>query len=499
MSYFRGVVVRSALLLLLVLLSGCSERETQLEVRFGISSAPLNLDPRFATDATSERINRLLYQPLVEFDEAARPVPAMARWERLTPNHYRFYLKVDRAPFINGRRPTADDVLTTYANVLNPATASPHRTTLERIVQLRLIDAETIDFHIKIADPLFPAYLTLGILPAELIKQDHDFSHSPQGSGPFKFADWPEEGNLALMRRRDHQLFRFLRVADPTVRLLKLMHGEIDMVQNDLPPELIGYLKQQPEIAVTQRNGINFSYLGLNLSDKATAKLKVRRAIAHAIDRQTIIRTLFNDGAVTANAMLPTQHWSGYRGNSPYRYDPAAARALLTEAGYGENNRLKLVYKSSSDPLRLRLATVLQHQLQAVGIDLEIRSYDWSTLFGDIKAGRFQLYSLAWVGIRTPDIFRYAFHSESLPPSGANRGRFIDHTADHLIESAETSETLQGQAQHYRSLQQYLLEQLPYIPLWYEHQTVASRRFIKGYRLAADGNYDGLTEVVLER
>lgn len=126
---------------------------------------------------------------------------------------------------------------------------------------------------------------------------------------------------------------------------------------------------------------------------------------------------------------------------------------------------------------------------------MKLQSYDWGTFYGDIKAGRFQLYSLAWVGIKTPDIFRYAFHSESLPPEGANRGRLADPQTDRLLEAAEKAATLDAQAASYRAVQARLLEVLPYVSLWYEDHVVATRAGIAGYQLARDGNYDGLLQV----
>ena len=105
------------------------------------------------------------------------------------------------------------------------------------------------------------------------------------------------------------------------------------------------------------------------------------------------------------------------------------------------------------------------------------------------------MYSLAWVGIKTPDIFRYAFHSTSLPPEGANRGRLVSPRVDELIEAAEQGDSLPAQAAVYRSVQQELLQQLPYIPLWYEDHVFAARTDITGYRLARDGNFDGLQQV----
>jgi len=130
-----------------------------------------------------------------------------------------------------------------------------------------------------------------------------------------------------------------------------------------------------------------------------------------------------------------------------------------------------------------------------VGIDARIQSYDWGTFFGDIKAGRFQLYGLTWVGIRTPDIFRYAFHGDSVPPEGANRGRYRNERVDGLIETTRVEPDLARQAELYREVQSILLADLPYIPLWYEDQFLAARRAVRGYRLAPDGNYDSLAEV----
>ena len=105
------------------------------------------------------------------------------------------------------------------------------------------------------------------------------------------------------------------------------------------------------------------------------------------------------------------------------------------------------------------------------------------------------MYSLAWVGIKTPDIFRYAFHSDSLPPEGANRGRLKDYALDRLIEAAEQEMTLDKQAESYRLVQARLLEELPYIPLWYEDHVYAAGEHIQGYQLSRDGNYDSLVRV----
>ncbi|MCG8035634.1 MAG: ABC transporter substrate-binding protein, partial [Candidatus Thiodiazotropha taylori] len=246
-----------------------------------------------------------------------------------------------------------------------------------------------------------------------------------------------------------------------------------------------------------QHPGSNYTYIGFNLQDPLTGKLQIRRAIAHAIDRQAIIHWVMQGAARQAGSLFPPEHWASDQ-LAPYEYNPDKARALLAELGYSDKNPLRLTYKTSSDPFRIRLATVIQSQLKAVGIDIDLRSYDWGTFFGDIKQGNFQLYSLSWVGIRTPDIYRDIFASDSLPPSGANRGRYASRTVDQLLKRAEQTSSLSAQAELYHQVAAELHRDLPYIPLWYEDQLSAQGRRIEGYKLMSDGNYDGLAQVKLK-
>lgn len=489
------MVMRWAVLLWSLTVAACSAPDGDA-IRFGLASAPANLDPRFATDATSERINRLLYARLVDFDQQARPLPSLASWEQLSDTRYRFHLRDQGRRFHNGERLTAGDVAATYRSVLAPDSGSPHRGTLSMIARIEVSDDDTLDFFLQRADPLFPGYLSIGIVPASGIEAGFPFHRQPVGSGPFRFVAWPQAGKLELARIEDGQALVFEQVQDPTMRVLKLLRGEVHLLQNDLPPELLDYLAGQDGIQVRRARGGNFAYLGFNLADPATGRWPVRRAVALAIDRQAIIRHVFRGGARPASALLPPEHWAGAPGLEETRRDLAQARALLREAGYDADRPLRLSYKTSSDPFRLRVATVLQQQLAEAGIEVDIRSYDWGTFYGDIKAGRFQMYSLAWVGVKSPDIFRYAFHSASLPPEGANRGRLNDAQIDALIGRAMRAPALSGQAALYRELQALLLERLPYVPLWFEDQFFAARNGIQGYALDTHGDYDALLHTV---
>ncbi len=482
------------LLAALIFISACTQEDNHA-IRFGLESAPVTLDPRFSTDATSYRITRLIYRSLVDFDDNFQFIPDLANWEMLNPKHYRFTLGNIGRKFHHGERLTADDVKATYDYVLENKNASPHRGSIEVIESIAVIDEDIIDFILKRPDPLFPGRLVIGILSASLIASDHPFNRQPIGSGPVELQDWSSDGDLLLKRQSDNQLFNFITVKDSTVRILKLLRGELDIIQGDIPREMLSWLEKQDKSHIEKARGNTFTYMGFNMADPVTSHLPVRQAIAHAINRAEIIEHVMGNTARLAGAMLPPEHWSGNTELSGVAFDPEEAKRLLKLAGFDENHPLEIVYKTSNNPFRVRLATIIQYQLKQVGIQVEVRSYDWGTFYGDIKAGRFQMYSLSWVGLKIPDIFRYVFHSTSLPPNGANRGRFKDAIADAMIEAAESKQDLTEQAKLYQDLQAYLHEQLPYIPLWYEDNILVTAKDISGYALASDGNYDGLLTV----
>lgn len=489
--------IPAGIFVLVILISGCGERETDT-IRFGLATPPVTLDPRFATDATSYRITRLIYSSLVDFDESHRPRPSLASWEQLSPLRYRFRLQGPRK-FHDGTALDSDDVVATYRSVLDRDNASPHRGSLENIRSIDAPSPHVVDFELAEPDPLFPGLLVIGIMPADLIETLDGISEAPVGSGPFAVDGPPNEVRLRLRRVADGQLIEFVTIRDATVRALKLLHGEIDLMQGSMTPELVAWLDRRDGIAATYRPGTTFTYLGFNLDDAETGQPSVRRAVAHAVDRAALTKYMFGGHARLAQAIFTPDHWAGHAGLEAIAYSPARAREMLTALGYGETRPLRLSYKTSSDHFRLRIATAIQDQLARVGIELEISSYDWGTFYADVKAGRFQMYSLSWVGLKQPDIFRYAFHSSSVPPVGANRGRYRADEIDSLIEAAEATADLPERAELYRRIQQRLLVDLPYVPLWYEDNTLIYRDSIAGYDTGIDGYYDRLADVYRTR
>jgi len=469
--------------------------ETDVETfRIGLTAAPVTLDPRYATDVVSYRITRLIFDAPVDFDEARSPVPALTRWDVVTPRHYRFEIVGDPR-FTGGARVTAADIAATYGSVIAEGSVSPHKGGLAHIERIDVIDADTLDFHLARPDPMFPGRLVIGVLPADATSTGRAARAPPPGSGPFTFEAWPTEQRLLLTRRRDGARFEFLTLKDMTVRVLKLARGEIDVLPDGIAFEYIDWMRREGGIEILDAGGTTFSYLGVNFEHPLTGDRRVREALALAIDRAAIVRHLFLGRARIGVSLLPPDHWSSDPTLEPYRYDPARAAALIAEVEAERGAPVELVYKTSANPFRLRLATILKDMFAEAGIDIEIRSYDWGTFYADVKAGRFELYSLSWVGLKLPDIYRYVFHSEAVPPGGANRGRYVDAEVDRLIDAAEATPTLAAQVPLWRQVQRQVHEDLAYIPLWYEDRVAAIRTGIRGFSLPPDGRWDALTHI----
>lgn len=473
-------------------LSGCEQASQANQVLVGVTARPRMLDPRRATDALSSRINRLLYRQLVDFNERSEPIADLADWQSLSNQHYRFTLR-EASIFKHGRSLKAEDVAATYQSLLEVSFGSPHRGPLKHIARIEVLNDQQLDFHLSEPDALFVGRLTLGILPKDMIEAGHDFTAQPLGSGVTEFVEMNEQ--RLILRRPDQVELHFIVVKDAMVRVLKLQKGELDCLQNDLSPELVNYCEAQPELEVTWQKGTSYSYIGFNFDDPLLSQPALREAIAYTIDRQKIIEAIFNGQARLAGGLLVPEHWAGNAKLSGWPHDLEKARALIAQVDYpgkAEGKPIVLSYKTSSDPTRIRLATLYQAQLKPVGIDLQIQSYDWGTFYSDIVQGRFQMFGLAWVGIKSPDIFQYVFASDAIPPNGANRGRYRSELADQLIQQAGLVNSIDEQAMLYQQLQAHLQQTLPILPLWYENQYAVTQRHLQGYQLFADGRLDSL-------
>lgn len=473
-----------------------------------LDADPQSLDPRFGSDATAARVADLVHLGLTRGNDAARRLPALAtRWEQPDPTTIVFTLR-DDVRFPDGTPVTAADVRATYEAVLDPAVGSPKRAALAALAAVEAPDPRTVVMRLREPFPPFLDATGLGILPAARAREAAEVA---VGAGPYQVRERRPGERIVLVANPgwpgpapalDPLVLRI--VPDAITRVLELARGGLDLSQDIPEPELLDWLAARPGLAVEQRTGTSFAYVALNCADPRLADRRVRRALAHALDRATLLRVVLGDHGRLATGMLAPEHWA-YAPAPSARHDPARARRLLDRAGLrdpdgdGPAPRLRLVYKTSGVPLRRRLAEAIQAQLADVGIALDVRTYEWATLFADVRAGRFETTALAWVGIGDPDLYFLTLSSTMVPPAGYNRGHFASPVMDRLVTRARWATDPAERRRLYARIQRRAAHDLPVIPLWWEDRIVVRSTRLVGFAATASGALDTLAQARLRR
>lgn len=475
----------------------------------GIESHPTHLDPRYAMDANSIRIGALIYSSLLRTAPSTRLEGDLAEsWVMADAKTYIFNLRRG-VTFHDGKPLTARDVKYTYEFILDSRNGSPRRGPLTLLRSVDQLGPYQIRFRLRAPFAPFLEHCTIGIVPeGSVASPQMTRSGLPPGSGPFVLESSHPGDKIILKANLSYREGKppvsglvFKIVPDAMVRVLEFKKGAIHLLQNDIEPDMLPWLRRNTGAVIETNQGTTFQYIGINLTDPILRHRKVRQALAQAMDRETIIRHLLKGQATPATGLLSPLHWAYDRNVPQWPYGPRNAQKLLDEAGFpdpdgdGPLPRFKLSFKTTNVDLRRRIAEAFKEQLQKVGVELEIRTYEWGTFFSDIKKGNFQLFSLAWVGVLDPDIYYTLFHSASIPPDGENRGHYSNPEIDETLEQGRRSTDIRQRSLLYSRVQKILASDLPYIPLWWVKNVVVMNPDIRGFTPYPDGDLISLKRV----
>ncbi len=472
-----------------------------------IRSAPTNFDPRIGTDEGSQRVHQLVYDQLLAINDQLRVVaepPALAqRLETPDPLTYIVQLRTG-VRFHDGRELTARDVVYTFGSFLDPAFISPRKGAYRQLASVRALDDYRVEFKLKEPFGSFPIQLVMQIIPADSGDSLRAF---PIGTGPYRFARYAVDEQVELSAFEGYwdglpqNAGITLRIIpDDTMRGLELRKGSADMTINDVPPD-IAYQLEKDGLRLTKAQGVDYTYMGLNMRDPILKDRRVRHAIGFAVDRQAIVDYLRRGLAQSAVGVLSPVAWAFEPDVHQFTYDPARAKQLLDEAGYrdpdgdGPMPRLRLSLKTSTDEFYRLQAAVIQQNLRLVGIDVDVRSYEFATFYADVLSGNIQMYTLQWVGVTDPDMLRRLYHSQQVPPNGFNRIYYTNQDVDRLIDLAGTAATDAERLKYYSQVQKMVAEDAPYISLWYKTNVAVARANIEGVRLSPQASFATLKNV----
>ena len=492
-----------------ILLTGCSRRADPGTVTMLIESSPTNLDPRIGNDGQSEHIDALIFDALVHRDENFGLQPFLATsWETPDPRTWIFHLR-SGVHFQDGRPLTSRDVKFTIDSLLNGTVISVKAGSFATLDHIDAPDPLTVIFHLRTPDPALPFNLCDGAIGIVPYGSGRDFWRHPIGSGPFAFVSQQVDRDVVLARASSYwgppagiPRLRFAVVPDDTTRALELEKGSADVESNALSPDLIESLSHNPKLVVDQGPGTNLYYLVFNLRDPLLRDVRVRTAIAEAINRRLLIQTIYRGQARLAESLLPPQSWAWTGDTAQHAYDPQAANALLDQAGYRRGPggiRFHIAEKTSNDETVRLIAAAMQQQLAQVGIALDLRSYEFATFLSDLTRGAFQMAPSRWIGgNENPDIYRYTVATASFPPHGSNRGFYSNPEVDRLIADASSASNQSQRRADFVQVQQILARDLPSINLWYLNSVVVHSRRLSDIHPNPSGTFDFLRTATLQ-
>ncbi len=481
-----------------------------------IENSPTNLDPRMGTDAMSERIGGLIFDALVRKDEHYEMQPWLARsWEQPDPLTWVFHLR-EGVQFQDGRPLGAEDVAWTINSLVDGSLVTSKAGAFANVARAEASDRLTVVVRMKTADASLLFNLSDGLFGVVPRGSGKEFGRAPVGSGPFRLVSQKQDDAVVLERNASYwggadgkgaarlERVRFQVVPDAVTVALEMEKGSVDIASNQLTLDMVHALEGRPGLRMETGEGSPVMYLNFNVGGTGGAAplrdVRVRQAIACAMDRAAIVHAVWRDKARLADTLLPASHWAAAPAGdlASYPHDVRRAKALLDAAGYKADRdgvRVRLEMKISTDETTRLLAEILQQQMAAAGIALTLRSSEFGTFYSDVTSGRFEMYALRWIGSNEdPDIFRYAFGSDRFPPKGGNRGHYSDARVDALLRAAANTTDEAERRKDFVEVQEILAVEVPAVPLWYPNNEVVHTTRVLGIVTRGDGGFGFLRE-----
>ncbi len=501
---------------LLVPLVGCEPRRRRTPddtIVVLIEASMSTLDPRYTLSNYDTKFSRLVAPGLIAIDtpDLSPRLELAESITRVDDVTWDVVVRAD-ARFSDGSPVTAGDVAWSFDTMFREGSdsvyAKPFR---ERFEKVEVLDGRTARFHLVAPLATFMTDLDAGILCEHAAGKDGRFAGGSRviGAGPYKVASF-EPSRLVLEVNPHYHGVRprlprveIKVVRDSSARIVMLVGGSADLVQNVVRLDLVDDVAERERVAVHSGPSSLLTYMMFNNDDPVLRDVRVRRAIAMAIDRPRIIDAKFSGRAILATGLLLPGHWA-YEADVPrWTYDPARAMQLLDEAGFedppGPAPRLHLVYKTSSDQFRVALARVMAAQLGEIGIDVEVRAFEFATFFADIKKGQYQIATMQTSDIGEPDYYRTYFHSTRIPsdkdPNATNRWRYRNARVDELTEAGRRELDLGKRRTIYGEAQRIVAEDVPIVPLWHEDNVVLTNRDVVGFTIYPNARFNGLITV----
>lgn len=478
-----------------------------------------------SVDAASERVRTLMFNSLVRKNEKFDYVGELSEITRSDDGTVFTFAIKDNVKFHDGRVLTSADAKYTLDLVFSSNFAKSasfyEGSGAEKKSYIKSVEAPDPKTLIVTLTKPWTGLLS-NLVPVAIIPKDSYESQKthPLGTGPFKFKSYDSSQQVVDVEANAEYWegapflpqVRVRVIADTNALQAELRSGRVDLapLPTSLSPDAVKLLGEAPNLQVLQFTGSNVNLLTLNCSATPLDNVRVRQALAYAIDREGLIRDLLLGQGKLAHSILPEESWA-YHPGQVYTFDPAKAKQLLDEAGYrdpdGDGPQMRfpkpVVFKVSGSSVAAKnYAGVIQNYLKNVGVPVDIQTAELNTLFDELRRGNFQIFYGQWVGgNQDPIFFKDLFATSEIPTearASRNRSRYSNAELDKLLDEAVNTFDRTKAKELYRQIQDLVSRDAPVIPLWYQANIVIAKDNVKNINVDASGDWGFVRHVQVQ-
>ena len=502
---------------LVLVASNFGQSESDNTLIFGRGGDSITLDPANIEDGESAKVCDMIYDTLVQYRENTTDLePALAEsWTRSADGlTWTFHLR-QGVQFHDGTPFSADAVVFSLTRPLM-LFRNFHEQFISQIVAL---DPFTVQIQLK--TPYAPFISTLAGTSFSIVSPVavQTLGENPIGTGPFKFVRWDRDDKIVLSANDtywagkpalDRLIFR--SIPDNAMRLTELQAGNLHIMEFPNPDE-IPLIQGDPQLEILMQPSLNTGYLAMNMEKPPFDNLKVRLAINHAINKTEIVERLYQGLGIPAKNPIPPTLWSYDDSIEEHAYDPELAKQLLAEAGYPdgfETTLWALPVPRPYIPDGMALAAAIQSDLQNVGINASIVTYDWATYLEKTANGEHDMAMLGWIAdVADPDNFFYSLLSiPNAEKPAYNISFYRNEALQKILDRARMSTNQDIQAfealdidkgvgrvitdrdvriRLYRQAQAIFHRDVPWVPLAHAQRILVINRDVKNLKLSPLG------------
>lgn len=452
-----------------------------------------SLDPHIASSEASFQILNNVLETLTFYDDDMNLIPWLAEsWEQSEDGlTWTFNLR-EGVSFSNGREMTAEDVKFSFDRLLDPEIGSGNAFRVGGAgTVIEVVDDYTVTFTTESPIATLPNSLgsnkSTGVLASESVNEDGTIG-VPVGTGPFVIDSVEGTTSLTLVRNDGYwqegvpylDAVEITPITDDAARELALQGGEVDWIFT-IAPQNLEALQSEDNVIVETAPRLSYDYFGLNLTKEPFNDVRVRQAMAYAIDREIICQAAFF-GICEATHGPTASGTPWYFPYAPYERDLDRARELLAEAGYADGFEMEIMPAIGFEET-IRGAQVVQQQLAEIGIVVEITPEEFATWLDRQGAGDFDAFMLSWLGLNDAEDYFYLQHRTG---QAFNFTGYSNEEFDALVDEGRTVDDFDERYAIYEQANQILVDEAPYIYMYAKSEVKAWSPAVNGYIVRPD-------------